>query len=94
MANLAAIVTAVVFGENLMNIFASQGEVVGQQILGVMVMGDWVVRREELSMEADTLAQETQAGEQQTVYECMCKTLGRDANRYAQARSQYQKLTS
>ncbi|OXC85697.1 hypothetical protein C361_02254 [Cryptococcus neoformans Tu259-1] len=59
MANLAAIITAVVFGENLANIFASQGEVVGQQILGVMVMGDWVVRREELSMEADTLAQET-----------------------------------
>ncbi|OWZ56394.1 hypothetical protein C368_02022 [Cryptococcus neoformans 125.91] len=59
MANLAAIITAVVFGENLVNIFASQGEVVGQQILGVMVMGDWVVRREELSMEADTLAQET-----------------------------------
>lgn len=42
MANLAAIIAAGFFGEDLVNIFAGWGEVVGEWSFGVMVVTDWV----------------------------------------------------
>lgn len=42
MANLAAIIAAGFFGEDLVNIFAGWGEVVGEQSFGVMVVTDRV----------------------------------------------------
>ncbi|OXH33252.1 hypothetical protein J008_03050 [Cryptococcus neoformans] len=41
MANLAAIIAAGFFGEDLVNIFAGWGEVVGEWSFGVMVVTDW-----------------------------------------------------
>ncbi|OWZ63657.1 hypothetical protein AYX14_06677 [Cryptococcus neoformans] len=59
MANLAAIIAAGFFGEDLVNIFAGWGEVVGEWSFGVMVVTDQVSESRRVGHGGRILPQET-----------------------------------